>query len=1100
MKKMTLLLIVAVCVFAIHRDANAAGQKTSVQVKLNKATGTGPYSTLVNINNLSMWVSYDGNSARNPYTTNAGVTFPRGTSTCIYADGLIWGGLVNDGGSQQLRVNGTTYQTGLVGGKILSKGVAEDPSNQSVRIFRIRRDWETADLTQDAAELINPPKPLSAITASDIKAVRDQYQKDWLEWPADKGAPFYDRNRDGIYTPDPNGHYDASDTTHDEPGVAGADQVVWFVMNDLNAAQSQSFLGSDPIGLEVQVTLWGYARTDALGNVVFKRFRYIYKGTAAASSDAQITNMYVGQWADPDLGDYSDDFEGCDVTKSLGYVYNASAVDGNYKAFGLPPPAAGYDFFAGPLVNAPADSGVYDLHRVYGQANLPMTAWIYFAAGGTYSDPPFSYVGAGQWYNLLRGLTPVTGAPFVYPGGTQTKFWLSGDPVAGTGYLDGTIDAPGDRRMMLSTGPFSMALGDTQEVVVALLAGLGTDRLSSVSVLKSVDEKAQFAYDVLFNLPKPPPTPPMRIEPLDRKLVLNWGYDLDKVGTTENYNVLGVRFEGYNVYQLPSSSPDFSKAVKLATFDLINGIKTIADTLSDPNYSFGHQVILQNGKDVGIKRTLEVTTDAFNGGLPLANGQRYYFAVTAYGYSDTSTALSHAAEAPLTVVGQQPQTHESGQRLGTSTGQSLDLSTASVHIAGSSEIIPKVTIIEPTKITGHTYQVGFEVDTIDSKFKWQVHDNTLSQAIGHDTVLYTSANVGGVVSGDVNDDNRFPIIDGMLFEIKEQTPALKPDQTRWVSPNPVWIEGIRFTGDPAAAFGGGVTTGDQLPNYLSHNATTFNPFFSYPVEVQFGTPQKAYRLRRTGPGASYIIQSTNPFVDVPFSVFDVSNPLSPRQLTVAWRDQDADGTWNPAVDDDRLEIVFILNDTYDPTGTTQFHMPPNAIGDELTKSAKSDVVYGLSLGVISGHTLSESSGNLEIVPFLHLTPNDKFVFTPAKPTQSASLAKSDVSGINVFPNPYYGYNRQETSRFARFVTFNHLPLGDWKIRIFNLAGTLVKVINPTDNGQTTTSQYATWDLNNQSGLPVASGIYVAYIEMSKVGATKILKIAIIQEQQVLDFY
>src|ERR1041384_6907517 len=547
-------------------------------------TGTGPYSTLVNINNLSMWIEYDGSSARNPSTGNSGVTFPRGTSTPIFADGLIWGGQVHDGGAQLLRVNGQTYQPGTVGGRIISKGVAESAGDQSVRIYRIRRDWQTADLRSDAAELLS--KALSSVTQGDIDAVRDQYRKDWVEWPADKGAPYYDR--DGIpgYNPDPNGVYDP---TKDEPGIADGDQVVWFVMNDLNAAQSQSFLGSDPIGLEVQSTLWGYARTDPLGNVIFKKFRFIYKGTAAGTANSRIDSMFIGQGADPGLGDCSDDFEGCDTNLSLGYVYNSGGTDASYKVFGLPPPAVGYDFFAGPIVASPGDSAVFDLKRRYGYRNLPMTSWIYFAAGGTYSDPPFSYVGAGQWYNLLRGLTPITGAPFVYPGGSETKFWLSGDPQNGTGYLDGVIDNPGDRRQMLSTGPFTMALGDTQEVVVALVAGLGGSNISSIGVLKANDKAAQSAYDNLFNLPKPPPNPKLRIAALNQKVVLDWGYDLQAVAATENFNRLGVRFEGYNIYQLPTASADFSKAVRLATVDPPNGVRTIVDTVFDTNLGLNVQ-------------------------------------------------------------------------------------------------------------------------------------------------------------------------------------------------------------------------------------------------------------------------------------------------------------------------------------------------------------------------------------------------------------------------------------------------------------------------------------------------------------------------------
>jgi hypothetical protein len=51
-----------------------------------------------------------------------------------------------------------------------------------------------------------------------------------------------------------------------------------------------------------------------------------------------------------------------------------------------------------------------------------------------------------------------------------------------------------------------------------------------------------------------------------------------------------------------------------------------------------------------------------------------------------------------------------------------------------------------------------------------------------------------------------------------------------------------------------------------------------------------------------------------------------------------------------------------------------------------------------------------------------------------------------------------------------------------------------------TNQFLRWNLQNENGLPVASGIYIAYIEMGNIGTTKTLKIAIIQEQQFLRNY
>ena len=74
-----------------------------------------PISTLSNINNFSMWVRADGWSARNPNTGGSGVIFPRGISAgVIFADGLVWTGLVQDGQTPVLRAGGATYAIGTV--------------------------------------------------------------------------------------------------------------------------------------------------------------------------------------------------------------------------------------------------------------------------------------------------------------------------------------------------------------------------------------------------------------------------------------------------------------------------------------------------------------------------------------------------------------------------------------------------------------------------------------------------------------------------------------------------------------------------------------------------------------------------------------------------------------------------------------------------------------------------------------------------------------------------------------------------------------------------------------------------------------------------
>lgn len=477
-------ILIATRVFAQKRLPESFNQQ------LTKPTGE-PMATLVNINNFSMWIQADGISGHNPFTDETSVVYPRGTVGVIWQDGIVWGGFVRDGQVPELRVGGQYYKTGVQPGALISKGAAEDPNDTDVRIWRIRRNYQTADLTRDVAELNNIP--VEEVTEAQIQAVRQQYEKDWNEWPWPKGAPFYDSNGNGVMEPG------------EEPGLANADQVVWFVANDLDSTVIKNFSGSHPIGLEMQVTLWAYDRLDVLGNVIFKRYRLIYKGTLTTLDTAHIDSMYIAQFSNPDLGTFSDDFVGCDSVLSLGYVYNSSISDDKFHEFSLIPPGVGYDFLQGPLVpGSQNDVAIFDLKKKPGFRNLPMTSFVYEGAGDAFGFPPLGVSAATfQWYNLLRGYFPTTDIenplPFIDPITNQpNRFTFSGDPVTGTGWIDGIVLPPGERQLLANSGPFNIALGDTQEMVIALIGAIGEDHLLSVAELKKADSQIQTLYNSFF--------------------------------------------------------------------------------------------------------------------------------------------------------------------------------------------------------------------------------------------------------------------------------------------------------------------------------------------------------------------------------------------------------------------------------------------------------------------------------------------------------------------------------------------------------------------------------------------------------------------------
>jgi hypothetical protein len=116
---------------------------------------------------------------------------------------------------------------------------------------------------------------------------------------------------------------------------------------------------------------------------------------------------------------------------------------------------------------------------------------------------------------------------------------------------------------------------------------------------------------------------------------------------------------------------------------------------------------------------------------------------------------------------------------------------------------------------------------------------------------------------------------------------------------------------------------------------------------------------------------------------------------------------------------------------------------------------------------------------------------------SAASVKNALDNIRVVPNPYYAYSAYETNRLDNRVRITNLP-SVCTIKIFTMNGTLVRTFKRDVSGQEdqftdvngivqhARASYQDWDLKNQSNIPVASGLYIIYIDAPGVGE-KILK-------------
>jgi hypothetical protein len=291
----------------------------------------------------------------------------------------------------------------------------------------------------------------------------------WAEYrsgAATHGAPMRLYRLPVTATPDPTDSVDVPG-----PDVMG-DQMLWCVYNDADPARHTNGAGLTlPLGVEVQQTLFAFARPGAPGDVVFLRFRIVNKGGNT------IDDFHASLWSDPDVGGFTDDLVGCDVGRSLGFAYNAISPDAVY---GTAPPAVGYALLRGPTAQP-------------GGTPLGMTAFSKYI-GGT---DPGSF---DETFNYMHGLLP-DGSVLVDPITNQpTTYFHPGDPVTGLGWLDAN---PADRRFLQSSGPGHLAPGETQDLWAAIVVGRGADRLASVGTVRCLVDFARTAFEQGFPLPLP---------------------------------------------------------------------------------------------------------------------------------------------------------------------------------------------------------------------------------------------------------------------------------------------------------------------------------------------------------------------------------------------------------------------------------------------------------------------------------------------------------------------------------------------------------------------------------------------------------------------
>jgi len=688
MKNVTRVTIACLSLISVLGSANVFG-KENVPGNPNKKGKSNPKAAAadcapttaqndLDINNIRATILVGGDMWWD--LSDAKYEVPKNSNKFSIFAGALWIGGIDQGG--QILSAAQTYRQS--GGNDFWAGPV-DTTNMSISFQRcIDFDKHFRVTKEEVQQFANDPIPANA-----TKGIK--------EWPGNGNvsspsegrylAPFIDVNGDGVYD------YTAGDypgykldgdfpevpipgTTHTKvtcDDFLFGDQTMWWVFNDVGGVKTET--ESPAIGLEIRAQAFAFRSNDEINNMTFYKYQIVNR------SFSTLNETYFGQWVDPDLGYYNDDYVGCDVNRGLGYCYNGDADDEGATGYGINPPSVGVDFFQGPKADIGDGidndkDGCVDCTYIYDNgvvvATVPdtdmpeliiMSKFVYYANDWSVTGNPSLLE---HYYNYLRGIwtdgTPMTCGGNGYGGTVPVNYMFGGDtdPACPNWTEASSGNAPADRRFLQSAGPFTLQPGAVNYITTGVVwakANQGGPQ-ASVELIKLADDKAQSLFDNCFKLLDGPDAPDLAIRELDRQIIISLENTYtDKIELYDEIDptistVNGVpvpeedkhfKFQGYQIYQVADASvvtadlkhPD--KARLLLQCDIRDGVSRLINFTYDASLNALLPVEEVNGADKGIVHTIKVSKDLFaKGANDLVNFKTYYYLAIAYAYNNYS--------------------------------------------------------------------------------------------------------------------------------------------------------------------------------------------------------------------------------------------------------------------------------------------------------------------------------------------------------------------------------------------------------------------------------------------------------------------------------
>jgi hypothetical protein len=621
----------------------------------------------------------------------------------------------------------------------------------------------------------------------------------------------------------------------------------------------------------------------------------------------------------------------------------------------------------------------------------------------------------------------------------------------------------GENDQWVSSGYFPIEPGERQRIAVSVaMDGGGSEIAYDYTNVINKQKQAKIAYEADYRFAQAPLQVSLTAVPGDGKVTLYWD-DLAEE-SVDNFikrlNISGADemshdFEGYRIYRATDAAmldpliitDGQGNAIirkPIAQFDKVDGY-------------FGYHNVAINGLQYWLGNESGLQHSYVDSGL--TNGQRYFYAVTAYDYgfpdgniSPTETPIRIAVDVQgnittgINVVVVHPRKPVAGYL--PSEVESFE------HNTGTSSSEISIKVVDPRCIKeGHEYELTFE-DTL---------------IIGQVLDVLTTQNF---TLTDLTDDNEVLIDKSEEFASDYEQPVIDGFQLSFVNEEKVQIDTLRsFWSDPL------IYEYQFSPVQFLNIKGVQNPM---DYRIVFGEVGLSTSKDTTLGSFKFSSKSVN------LKIINLSK--NGKNVEFAFYEKHgSDGmyTINPT-NANKTDAIYLLE--------------PNSEGKLIW-------TWQMILNTQPKNGRNPQAGDSLTIylrkPFLS---SDIYRFKMKPEKAENRLANSELRNIRVVPNPYLAaetweeYNTRSTGTGERKIEFINLPK-KCIIRIFNVAGELVAKIehdaatNPYEDitglgrisdGQDTgmNNGTASWNLLNRDNLEVAYGIYIYHVEAPGVGERK----------------